>query len=195
MSSEREYLENFGLEGLGGMIYPGPWAKIYRSELFKAKRFAEGMVFEDSLLLTELFKTARNIHLIDQGCYAYMYNSDGTMGGGLTKKKACDALKSHLATLEACRGTGVDIDRYRRFWDVVFYDTYCAVSYFRRNIFAVEELKRLWALKPGYSGIMPGSEKLVPICGLVGISNFMRLTAAYRQCRSALTSVMTFIRK
>lgn len=139
------------------------------------------MVFEDSFLMTELFKIARNIHLIDDGCYAYMYNSHGTMGGGLTIKKANDALFSHLFTLESCKFANIDKVKYGRLWDVIAYDTYCAASYFGNNIFPEENLKRLWKCKPNQADGIYRSAKILSISKILGFANFIKLSSFLRK--------------
>lgn len=177
----KEALENFGIEGIGGEIYPAPWAKIYRSEIFRDMKFPEGMVFEDSFLLTDILQSVRWVKLIDKGCYTYVCNLAGTMVGSVTEKRYIDALYSHLHTLKACRQLGIDKIKYSRFFNVVFYDTYCAVIHFKKNFFPNHMLRTLERMCPMNLTFSYKIRILIVIARVMGFNRFFNLIAVLKK--------------
>lgn len=177
----KEAILNLGIEGLNGLIYPAPWAKVYRSICFNEHRFPIGIVFEDSYLLTDIFKEIKFIKLIKKGCYNYRCNNNGTMLGNNTPKKSNDQLTSHLHTLEACSELNIDCDIYSRFYNVIFYDTYCAVIHYKDNIFSSCNIQKLGKLRPK-SLISPFKKKiLIKTAQIIGYNHFFNIIALLRK--------------
>lgn len=181
LNGRKDALENFGVEGIDGDIYPAPWAKIYRSEIFKNMKFPEGIVFEDSFLLTDILQRIRFVKLIDKGCYAYVCNSAGTMAGSVTEKRHIDALYSHLHTLEACRQHGIDKVKFMSFFSVVFYDIYYAVIHFKKNLFPVHMLRSLETMCPKKLTFSHKIWILIAIARVMGFNRFFNLIAVLKK--------------
>ena len=52
------------------------WNKFYRADLLKARRFVEGIYFEDWPFVTELFGNVDSFALVDEPMYVYCLNGD-----------------------------------------------------------------------------------------------------------------------
>lgn len=130
-------LEEFSLIKMGA-IYGAPWAKIYKREHIEAIPFPEGMVYEDSYLLTDLFFIAKGVMLIDSGRYGYIFNPDSTVGKELTRKQALDMCRSHIHTYIRMQEAGCSLSSRCHLIAQILFDMFCANQFFRKNIYPDE---------------------------------------------------------
>ncbi|MEG0873598.1 MAG: glycosyltransferase [Clostridia bacterium] len=56
-----------------------PWLNVYKSELFKGKKFEKGIYFEDAVLIPDLFLDSKKIIFINDILYCYRVNYCGSL--------------------------------------------------------------------------------------------------------------------
>lgn len=74
----REYIENLDTctDDWRNSIFSGAWAKVYRAELFKEIRYPVGVLWEDIIVLLQLFEISKGIAITDCGLYGFYYRED-----------------------------------------------------------------------------------------------------------------------
>ena len=65
----------------------GPWAKLYKKELFENIRFPVGKLFEDSYTTYQIFAEAKKVIFVSKSIYHYIHRSNSTVNGQFNEKK------------------------------------------------------------------------------------------------------------
>lgn len=133
----RECLEELSLVKRGS-IYGVPWAKIFKREHIEAVPFPEGMVYEDSYFLTDLFFIIKGIMLINAGRYCYSFNPNSTIHKTLTKKTALDMCQSRIHTYLRMHEVGCSPSSQCHLFCGILYAIIDITSFFKKNIFPNE---------------------------------------------------------
>lgn len=102
LHSAREYVENLDIATLkrNTTIIGVPWAKIFRQVLFSEIKFPDGMCYEDTYLLCDLFEITNGVRIIDEGGYVYRIREGSTTTGVQNPKKQADRIKMQLKVFE-----------------------------------------------------------------------------------------------
>lgn len=81
------------------MHQPGyPWAKIYKSSLFKRLRFPLDVWFEDTIVCMLLYRLCKKMEATDEVVYAWRLNPNGITSNVRNNKKSID----HYWVMEYC---------------------------------------------------------------------------------------------
>lgn len=83
-------------------IQSSPWNKFYRRDAIGARRFIEGIVFEDWPFLTEVFGDLDSFALVRAPLYVYCRNADSasTVRSPFTEKKVVSYLRGIASVLQ-----------------------------------------------------------------------------------------------
>lgn len=133
----KKCLEEFSLVKMGS-IYGAPWAKIYKRAQIEEIPFPEGMVYEDSYFLTDLFFISQGIMLINKGRYGYIFNPHSTVGKELTRKQALDMCRSHIHTYLRMIEAECSLSSRCHLIAHILFDMFCANQFFTTNIYPDE---------------------------------------------------------
>lgn len=103
LHTPREYIENLELSSLkkNRTICGGPWAKVYRRELFDKIRFPEGMFYEDTYMLCDLFDISSGIKIIPTSGYIYRIREGSTTTRPPQERYVLDRINMQLRILES----------------------------------------------------------------------------------------------
>lgn len=103
--SPSEFIENLDIATLKkkNTIVGVPWGKVYRAELFETVNFPEGMFYEDTYMLCDIFEVCRKIGVSNCGCYGYRIrqNSTSNFSDGGTERKRLDRITMQIRVLQA----------------------------------------------------------------------------------------------
>lgn len=86
----------------------GVWDKIFRREIFDDLRFANGRIFEDTLLSCDIFQKSTTILLIGNGGYGYFIRANSTTTSHRSVKAYRDQLDSQIRVLQFLIANGGD---------------------------------------------------------------------------------------
>ena len=74
--------------------YSGPWAKLYKKELFRGIQFLEGHLHEDQRILADITLRVNKVVICDEQMYYYMTRSGSSTISKLTKSRMFDHIES-----------------------------------------------------------------------------------------------------
>lgn len=127
LHSPTEYIENLDMATLKRVrnLYSGPWAKIYRRKLFDKIRFPEGMFYEDTVLLCDLFEITKGIKIIPEGYYVYRIHEGSTTTRPPEERYYLDRIKMQLRILQSLK----QHSKNRRMIGEFYYDVLACFVY------------------------------------------------------------------
>lgn len=176
----KDYIENLDIATCKRIrtILGCPWAKIYRRSLFENVRFPEGVFYEDTYLLCNLFEISKGIQIISEVGYAYRCRQNSTTRSTQDPKKRVDRIKMQLKVFETLNKYSDNV----RLKADLFYDILGALSFFKFQFPNVNEIrvyeKMLSSLK-GNKYLAYSAKTLVKatLLKLIGISGWTSLQA------------------